>query len=207
MRHPVDPNSYDASDPFGSMSGGRSYPHTGSDYGVAYAEVYAPCDGVIYHVGFNSGNGNYVTMYLTGHDWDGVAGGAYMAFIHLSSTNVSEGQAVKQGQKIGVSGNSGTNSRGPHLHITLSNSDLAHLGIGDKVDPYAYIEARPDRPTVVPSAVVPQKLTEKQKLQLQRKALEKQIRDLRKQKKLDSAKGRNLTARLKRLILKIRGIK
>lgn len=204
MQHPVDPNSYDASDPFGSMSGGRTYPHTGSDYGVAYAEVYAPCDGDIYHTGFNSGNGNYVTMYLNGHDWDGVAGGAYMAFIHLSSINCAPGQSVKQGQKIGVSGNSGTNSRGPHLHITLSNSDLAHLGIGDKVDPYAYIAARPNPKAPTPSAVVPQKLTDRQKLVLQRKAIEKQIRDLRKNKKPIPSK---LTLKLKRIIDRIRGKK
>ena len=186
------------------MSGGRSYPHTGSDYAVAYAEVYAPCDGVIYHTGFNSGNGNYITMYLNGHDWDGVAGGAYMAFIHLSSINCAPGQSVKQGQKIGVSGNSGTNSRGPHLHITLSNSDLAHRGIGDKVDPYAYIAARPNPKAPTPSAVVPQKLTDRQKLVLQRKAIEKQIRDLRKNKKPIPSK---LTLKLKRIIDRIRGHK
>ena len=204
MQHPVDPNTYDQSDPYGSLNGGRAYPHTGSDYGVAYAEVYAPCDGVIYHTGWSDGNGNYCTMYLNGHDWDGVAGGAYMAFIHLSSINVGAGQAVKQGQKIGVSGNSGTNSRGPHLHITLSNSDLAHLGIGDKVDPYAYIQARPNIQAPTPSAVVPQKLTDRQKLVLQRKAIEKQIRDLRKNNK--PIPGR-LTQRLKRIIDKIRGKK
>ena len=205
MRHPVDPSTYDASDPFGSLGGGtRSYGHTGSDYGVAYAEVYAPCDGVIYHVGNNPGNGNFITMYLAGHDWDGVAGGAYMAFIHLSSTNVSPGQAVIKGQKIGVSGNSGTNSRGPHLHITLSNSDMAHLGLGDKVDPYAYIQARPDVQAPTPSAVVPQKLSDKQKLQLQRKAIEKQIRDLKKQHKPVPTK---LAVRLAALVKKIRGLK
>ena len=127
-----------------------------------------------------------------------------MSFIHLSSINVSAGQAVKQGQKIGVSGNSGTNSRGPHLHISLSNSDLVYLGAGDKVDPYQWLSARPDVKAPTPSAVVPQKLTDRQKLLLQRKAIEKQIRDLRKNKKPVPSK---LTLKLKQIMDKIRGKK
>jgi len=146
MQHPVNPSSYDYTDPFGSMLG-RSYPHTGSDYGVAYAEVYSVDEAEVYHTGWSDGNGNYVTCYLPGHDWDGVEGGAYIAYIHLSSINTQKGARLKQGEKLGVSGNSGSNSRGPHLHITLSNSDLAHLGVGAKVDPWAWIQARLAPPT------------------------------------------------------------
>jgi hypothetical protein len=96
----------------------------------------------VYHTGWNDGNGNYICCYIPGHDWDGVEGGLYIAYLHLSSINVSEGQTVKQGERIGVSGNTGSNSRGPHLHITMSNSDLAFLGQGAKINPYDYIEAR-----------------------------------------------------------------
>jgi hypothetical protein len=152
MQHPVDPNSYDANDPFGSMSGGRTYPHTGSDYAVAFAEVYSVADAVVYHTGWNDGNGNYICCYIPGYDWkDGVQGGLYVAYLHLSSINVSPQSTVKQGQKIGVSGNTGTNSRGPHLHITMSNSDLAYLGQGAKIDPWAYIQnhlGAPAKPAV-----------------------------------------------------------
>ena len=154
MQHPVDASLYDYSDPFGSMAG-RSYAHTGSDYITAYGEVYAIADMVIYHTGWDDFNGNYICAYVPGHDWDGVEGGLYVAYLHLASINVSEQQSVKQGQKIGVAGNTGSNSRGPHLHITMSNSDLAFLGQGAKVDPYAYIQARLGQPTPPKPAPAP----------------------------------------------------
>lgn len=206
MRHPVDPNSYDASDPFLSMAGGRTYPHTGSDYGVGYAEVYSIADAVVYHTGNNPGNGNYICCYVPGHDWDGVEGGLYVAYIHLSSINVSEGQSVKQGERIGVSGNSGSNSRAPHLHITMSNSDMAYLGVGAKVDPWAYIQSRlgEPKPVVKPE---PKPLTEIQKLRAQRDKLKKEIAILKKQGKFDTPKGLRASSRLKAILLRIRKIK
>jgi murein DD-endopeptidase MepM/ murein hydrolase activator NlpD len=213
MEHPVDPNSYDANDPFGSTAG-RRYPHTGSDYAVGFADVRSVADAVVYHVGFNSGNGNYICCYIPGRDWDGVKGGLYIAYLHLSSINVSEGQSVKQGERIGVSGNSGSNSAGPHLHITMSNSDIAYLGVGDKVDPYAYIQARLRKPVVVKPVApapapkpTPKPLTELQKLRAQRAKLRKEITLLRKQKKLESPKGRNVVKRLARVLAKITNLK
>jgi murein DD-endopeptidase MepM/ murein hydrolase activator NlpD len=133
MRHPVSPSFYDAADPFGSMSGGRKYPHTGSDYTVA-GEVYSVADAVVESAGWNDGNGNYVCCWLPGF-------GIYVAYLHLSSINVKVGQSVKEGTKIGVSGNTGTNSRGTHLHITMSDSPQAFVGLGNKIDPYAFIQA------------------------------------------------------------------
>lgn len=204
MQHPIDPNTYDYSDPFGSMAG-RSYAHTGSDYIVAYGEVYSVADAIVYHTGWNEGNGNYICCYLPGHDWDGVEGGAYIAYLHLSSINVTEQQSVKQGQKIGVSGNTGSNSRGPHLHVTLSNSDLAYLGLGAKVDPFAYIQARlgspvppkpvePPKPTPVPPTPAgpptPVKLTPAQ----QRQAIAKQ-RQYLKNARMNLANERRLGPR------------
>lgn len=154
MRHPVDPNSYDYTDPFGSMLG-RSYPHTGSDYAVSYAEVYAPCEALVVATGWSDGNGNYVTCYLPGRDYDGLPGGAYMGFIHLSSVNCAVGQTLQPGQKLGVSGNTGYNSRGPHLHVTLSTSEGASLGQGTRVDPWQYIQDRltVDKPKPQPAPV------------------------------------------------------
>lgn len=133
MRHPVAPSFYDAKDPFGSMSGGRKYPHTGSDYTVA-GEVYSVADAVVDSAGWNDGNGNYICCWLPGF-------GIYVAYLHLSSINVKVGQSVKEGTKIGVSGNTGTNSRGTHLHITMSDSPQAFVGLGNKIDPYAFIQA------------------------------------------------------------------
>lgn len=140
MQHPVPPSYYDANDPFGNIRpNGRK--HTGSDYGVAEGStVESVGDGVVYHVGFDPGNGNYVCVYQTGHDWDDVEGGLYVAYLHLSETFVQPNTTVVQGQAIGLSGNTGTNSSGPHLHVTFSNSDRAFLGEGSLVDPFGYIE-------------------------------------------------------------------
>lgn len=181
MQHPCPVGYYDSNDPFGSLAGGRSYPHTGSDYSLGYGStVESIANSVVYHVGYNSGNGNYVCVYVPGMDWKyGVQGGLYIAYLHLSAIYVSEGATVAEGQAIGLSGNSGSNSRGPHLHITMSNSDLAYLGIGDKVDPYALIEAVRATPAPVPPKPAPapvKPLTELQKLRLQRTKIQKEIR-------------------------------
>jgi hypothetical protein len=140
--------------------------------------------------GYNSGNGNYITAYLPNRDWDGGEGGIYIAFIHLSSVNVAVGARVQQGTKIGVSGNSGSNSRGPHLHITMGvNSDQVHLGIGHPlIDPFAYIEARPDKaptkPVVVPKPVpVPTKNATIERLK-------KYISDAKRNLKAEQKKGK-----------------
>jgi murein DD-endopeptidase MepM/ murein hydrolase activator NlpD len=210
MRHPVDPSTYDAADPFGSMSGGRTYPHTGSDYRVSFAEVYAPCDSVVYHTGNNSGNGNYITLYLPGHDWDGVEGGAYLSFLHLSSINVADGNTVKEGQKIGVSGNSGTNSRGAHLHLTLSNSDRSYLGEGAKVSPFDWIQARLGAP-VAPKPPAPVKPpvkpvappSKKAQLTAQKRQIEDAIRKLKTADRANGKTAKDLEKKLAAVIAQL----
>lgn len=57
-----------------------------------------------------------------------------MKYAHLQSIepNVTEGSTIPKGQKIGLSGSSGT-STGPHLHLEV------HVG-GEKVDPLPYFD-------------------------------------------------------------------
>lgn len=131
MRHPSD-YRYDSSDPFGSTAG-RRYPHTGSDYfAPTGSPVYAIANGVINHIGETSYNGKTVMQSIDGH-------GLNAAYLHLSNNSVvGDGQRVSEGQIIGYSGNSGSNSLGPHLHITISNG-AAYDGLGAKIDPYAFI--------------------------------------------------------------------
>jgi murein DD-endopeptidase MepM/ murein hydrolase activator NlpD len=133
MQHPVPKRFYDANDPFGATAG-RRYPHTGSDYGVGNGStVESVGAGLVVATGFNAGNGNYVCVALNGQ-------GLFVAYLHLSQIFVSEGSTVVEGQAVGLSGNTGSNSLGPHLHITLSDSELAYLGMGNKIDPYQWIE-------------------------------------------------------------------
>ena len=113
MRQPCDAQ-YDSSDPFGSLAGGRKYPHTGSDWFANYAPAYAITDCVVTATGWHSGNGNYVAVQLPD--------GSFWSYIHLSEILCSVGQKLSEGQQLAVTGNTGTNSRGPHLHCSRSDS-------------------------------------------------------------------------------------
>lgn len=131
MRQPSD-YPYDASDPFGGYAGGRTRPHTGSDYFAPMGSpVYAISSGVINHVAETPWNGMCIMQSIDGH-------GLNAAYLHLSGYNVSNGQRVNEGDVVGWSGNSGSNSRGPHLHLTISDG-AAYDGEGNKIDPYSFI--------------------------------------------------------------------
>jgi murein DD-endopeptidase len=53
--------------------------------------------------------------------WVGIrhARGVVSRYLHLSATRVEVGQAVRRGDVVGLSGNTGR-SEGPHLHLDLS---------------------------------------------------------------------------------------
>jgi murein DD-endopeptidase MepM/ murein hydrolase activator NlpD len=63
--------------------------------------------------GYNGGYGNYIVINHSN--------GSQTLYGHLSQVSVSVGETVSQGQKIGLSGNSGK-STGPHLHYKESNT-------------------------------------------------------------------------------------
>ncbi len=100
------------SSPFGtrrSYGGGpmTSY-HEGTDFAVpAGTPVYAPADGVVMIAEPLAVRGNAVVI---DHGW-----GVYSGLYHLSEIKVTPGQPVKQGDLIGLSGNTGL-STGAHLH-------------------------------------------------------------------------------------------
>ncbi len=71
--------------------------------------------------------GNYV---LIDHGW-----GVYTGYAHLTEIHVAPGQVVRQGQVIGVSGNTGR-SNGPHIHWELAVD-------GEWVDPVQFLEVSP----------------------------------------------------------------
>ena len=111
FRVPVD-KFIKISSPFGtrrSYDGGPfvSY-HEGTDFAVpAGTPVYAPADGVVVIAEPLSVRGNAVVI---DHGW-GVFSGLY----HMSEIKVTPGQTIKQGDLIGLSGNTGL-STGAHLH-------------------------------------------------------------------------------------------
>ncbi len=90
-----------------------------ADYGTP---VYATGDGTISYVGQRGGYGTAIEIEH-GFGYSTVYG-------HLSKPLVVEGQKVKRGQVIALSGNSGL-STGPHLHYEVIKN-------GVHVDPTAY---------------------------------------------------------------------
>lgn len=134
---PVD-YPYDANDPFGHVRpSGRK--HTGSDWASPVgALVVAVQPGTIVAVGTDPGNGVYVAQTLPD--------GRFWSYIHLSEIGVRVGDVVKEGQGIALSGNTGTNSQGPHLHCSLSDSPRVWAGQGNLSDPWAYLNAIPPTP-------------------------------------------------------------
>ena len=84
--------------------------HYGVDYACSKVPVYALESGTVYKRGYQAGGaGNYVYVK---YPRLGVA----VAYFHLNSIAVKQGQSVSKGTKIGVAGTTGS-STGVHLHI------------------------------------------------------------------------------------------
>jgi hypothetical protein len=129
---------YDAADPFGHIRpNGRA--HTGSDWLCPTGTVVrAVLPGVVTAVGWNDGNGKYVAQSLPD--------GRFWSYIHLSEIAVNVGDVLSEGTPVALSGNTGTNSQGPHLHCSLSTSPSVFVGAPTLSDPYAFLESIPPTP-------------------------------------------------------------
>lgn len=60
-----------------------------------------------------------------------------ISYCHLNSTGVSVGDTVNAGQQIGISGNTGTRTTGPHLHLGVKQ--ISPDGNKRDIDPAAYL--------------------------------------------------------------------
>ncbi len=87
--------------------------HTGVDFKAAIGtEVYAPADGIVVK-SRKFDPGGYGKMIIISHNF------AFKTlFGHLSDVLVNEGDVIKKGSLIGLTGNSGQTS-GPHLHYEI----------------------------------------------------------------------------------------
>lgn len=92
-------------DPF---TGKRKF-HNGIDLHARDAEVYAMLQGKVVAVGQDRISGKYVTLRH---------GNFTVSYCHLSRTSVSQGQIIRAGEAVGITGSTGR-STGEHLHITV----------------------------------------------------------------------------------------
>ena len=98
--------------------------HQGVDWACPVGTaIMASCGGTVIQAGWYGGYGNCITIRHPD--------GRMTRYGHLSKILVSSGQSVSQGQKIGLSGNTGR-STGPHVHFEL------FIG-GSQVNPLNYI--------------------------------------------------------------------
>ena len=80
-------------------------------------QVYAPGAGTVVFVGWRGGYG--LTLEIE-HGF-----GYKTYYAHLENVLVKEGQKLKRGDKIALTGNSGRLSTGPHLHYEVHHNDVA----------------------------------------------------------------------------------
>lgn len=96
------------------------YYHGGYDWagmGAGKAAVYAVADGVVLLTQTTRGSGNEV---YTQHRINGRNFVTRNVHLHHPPTHfVKEGDIIRAGQQIGVVGNTGSNSTGPHLHFEV----------------------------------------------------------------------------------------
>jgi murein DD-endopeptidase MepM/ murein hydrolase activator NlpD len=122
MRLPVDEwniiNHYGDSTPYQGF-------HYGMDIGVAYVPLYAPVSGTIEATPYDTNGGQWINFRDdNGYLW---------LFAHLSKVTASG--RVGEGTQIGVTGNTGSWTTGPHLHFAIKNPQ------GQFIDPEPYMNS------------------------------------------------------------------
>lgn len=103
-------------------------PHQGVDIGMVSTndQVVAAAAGKVRVHGYHKSAGNYVSIQ---HPF-----GMTTAYLHLKSVSVKNGQQVKQGQVIGIKGNTGIGT-GVHLHFEIHKTASFTNNINQKLDP------------------------------------------------------------------------
>lgn len=116
--------------------GGRRS-HNGEDFPIPVGTpLVAPAAGRVVSTKSSKAGGKQVIIEL--------ANGDRIGFAHLSSINVKEGDRVRPGHPVALSGNTGQSS-GPHVHMTVTVD-------GQKVSPSEYFEKAGDVAMAPPGA-------------------------------------------------------
>ena len=120
-------------DPMGS---GKQQMHKGIDIRAKQDDILATeSNGKVVAVNHSTqtGGGKSVTVEYSRPDNTKVQ----VSYMHLSIIGVKVGDVVSSGQKLGVTGNTGTRTTGEHLHFSVKN--IAADGTSRDVDPASYL--------------------------------------------------------------------
>ncbi|MEN4469135.1 peptidoglycan DD-metalloendopeptidase family protein [Staphylococcus hominis] len=107
-----------------------NWAHPGIDLPYIYEKVLTPMGGKVETRHTASGFGKHVIVRAKPYD-------AY--FGHLSKWLVKNGQRVKPGDAIGISGNTGSSS-GPHLHYEMNKHGFGSM-TGHSIDPVKWLKS------------------------------------------------------------------
>ena len=110
--------------------------HKGIDIRCKHDAVLATENGgkvVAVNQNVNTAGGKSITVEYNREDGSKVQ----TTYMHLSEINVKISDAVSAGQKLGVSGNTGTRTTGEHLHFGVKT--IAADGTSRDVDPSSYL--------------------------------------------------------------------
>lgn len=107
--------------------------HLGTDFAIPVGTpILAVADGVIEVAKFSSTLGNMIILRAGSSPADREQNG--FRYGHLDSIDVSAGDVVQAGDQIGLSGNTGSATSGPHLHFEYAPSG-ALFNNPDRIDP------------------------------------------------------------------------
>lgn len=150
MRRPLDRFRFISSTHGQPTTMGFYGKHLGTDYATGVnTPVYAPCNAVVSAVGSSVSVGTFIELKESGN-------GQIHRLFHLNQEFVSTGQQLSEGQLIAMSGQTGTNITGPHLHWDVRRAGTAwNAGFANYYNPEALIVVAPPKPdsTVTPDDV------------------------------------------------------
>lgn len=115
---------------------GQQQMHKGIDISMKYEPVLATETGgrvISTNENAKTAGGKSITV-----EYDRADGSKYQCtYMHLKDIDVSKGDTVNAGQKIGTSGNTGTRTTGPHLHFGVKT--ISTDGTSKDIDPAIYL--------------------------------------------------------------------
>jgi murein DD-endopeptidase MepM/ murein hydrolase activator NlpD len=144
MRRPLDHYTKITTYHGDAVRGSKFGKHLGTDYATPVGTpVVAPVSGVIRSVTTTPLIGKQIE--LEGDD------GMYHRFAHLSAQHVVVGQRVSEGNWLGLSGNTGSSSTGPHCHWDTRKPSAWDASFSNYIDNEAAVSVSSPQQAPVPA--------------------------------------------------------